>query len=180
MEKYAQDRVCWRCQAIFRDSFVTKTWDEEMEEQLCFAQEVQPNLLIKIKRSRTGAHGLGRFCSSTQSTLMVVVHTKPENILTLYYLSHKIQVDLLSGYTGQFVDQAGWKELETDERLEPARTLAAVGYLQRFETLRRGWNPVFRGIHLRSNGWRQTDTFLQMVYRGRLSIVNLCTSSHTL
>jgi hypothetical protein len=88
-----------------------------MEEQLCFAQEVQPNLLIKIKRSRTGAHGLGRFCSSTQSTLMVVVHTKPENILTLYYLSHKIQVDLLSGYTGQFVDQAGWKELKLTKDL---------------------------------------------------------------
>jgi CRISPR/Cas system CSM-associated protein Csm3 (group 7 of RAMP superfamily) len=54
MEKYGQDRVCWHCQAIFRDSFVTKTWDEEMEEQLWFGQEVKPNLLIKIKRSRNG------------------------------------------------------------------------------------------------------------------------------
>jgi hypothetical protein len=69
---------------------------------------------------------------------MVVIHTKSENILRLYYLSHKTQADLLSGYTGQFVDQAGWKGLETDERLEPARTLAAVGYFQRMETLRRG------------------------------------------
>ena len=69
---------------------------------------------------------------------MVVIHTKSENILKLYYLSHKTQADLLSGYTGQFVDQAGWKGLETDERREPARTLSAVGYFQRMETLHRG------------------------------------------
>jgi hypothetical protein len=112
---------------------------------------------------------------------MIVLRIKAE-LSSWSYGTYQVRLKLIYslGYKWQFVNQAGCKWQETDEKLEPTRTLRVIWYFQRLETLPPGWTPVFRGIQLRSGRWRQTDAFLHMLYRGRLSIVNLCANSPTL